>query len=40
MVRPYLLVEKIDAAISIADAKAAEFAIYLQGGIEYRLWEK
>ncbi len=52
VVRPYLLVEDIQAAVETAEAAGAEvamppmeipghgmFAIYIQGGIEYGLWQ-
>lgn len=52
VVRPYLLVENLDAAIAAAQSAGAEFAmlateipgqgrfaIYLQGGLQYGLWE-
>ncbi|MEO1038129.1 MAG: hydroxylase [Pseudomonadota bacterium] len=52
LVRPYLRIENIEAAIAAAEASGAEFAmlateipghgkfaIYLQGGVQYGLWE-
>ncbi|MFT4542506.1 MAG: putative enzyme related to lactoylglutathione lyase [Planctomycetota bacterium] len=52
IVRPYILVKDIDAAIATAKAAGAEiamppmdipgrgkFAIYIQGGINYGLWQ-
>ena len=52
VVRPYVLVRDLEAAIKAAQAAGAEFAmlatpipghgqfaIYLQGGIQYGLWE-
>ena len=53
IVRPYVLVDDIEAAVKAADAAGAEiampameipgghgkFAIYIQGGIQYGLWE-